>query len=110
MDLVGGEEQRLADANGEFEQTDRAGSGETAEDTIESRNTETEDATPGKLGARRSSENDEDDREMNVAAVRRAKTRAKTAFTKLGVHSLVQLPTSTRWQKSTGAPRSWTRK
>ena len=35
MDPVGGEEQRLADANGEFEQTDRAGSGETAEDKIE---------------------------------------------------------------------------
>ena len=82
MDPVGREEQRLADANGEFEQTDRAGSGETAEDTFESRNTETEDATPGELGDRRSSKNDEDDREMNVAAVRRARTHAKTAFTK----------------------------
>ena len=62
MDLVGGEEQRLADANGEFEETDRAGSGETAEDTIESRNTETEDATRGELGARRSLKNDKDGR------------------------------------------------
>ena len=82
MDPVGGEEQRLADANSEFEQTDRVGLLETTEDTIESRNTETEDATPGELGARRSSKNDEGDREMNVAAVRRAKTRAKIAFTK----------------------------
>ena len=86
MDPVGGEEQRLADANGEFEeQTDRAGLGKKAEETTgqgEYRNTETEDATPGELSARQSPENDQDDKEMNVAAVRRAKTSAKTAFMK----------------------------